>query len=103
MQLVNKTCLKGVPGLYQQDNKGDQAIVYLKFFMESWTWMLTELDQQNGQAFGIVYSSMCPEGELGYFSLMELSQLRGSVGQGVERDRYWDRKPLCEVKNPCNS
>ncbi len=102
MQLLNKTCLKGVPKLYEQDGKGDEAIVHLKFYIDSWTWYLTELDQETGQAFGKVFSSMCPDGELGYFSLPELSNLRGSVGHGVERDRYWEPKPLSEVQNPCS-
>jgi len=101
MQLLNKTCLKGVPGIGAQDNLGDQAIVHLKFFTDSWTWLLTEIDQETGQAFGKVYSSDCPEGELGYFNMIELSQTSGSIGQGIDRDRYWNKKTLAECSNPC--
>jgi len=100
MALLNKTCLKGVPKLYEQDGKGDDAIVYLKFFLQGHTWFLTELDQETGQAFGKVFSQMCPEGELGYFSMIELSQVKGTFC-GVERDRHFKQTPLKDVTNPC--
>ena len=102
MQLLNKTCLKGVPPLYGQDGKGDQAIAYVKFFANSFTWFLTELDQETGEAFGKTYSSHCPEGELGYFSVLELAALRvPPFGTGVERDRHFKPTPLAECRNPC--
>ena len=101
MQLLNKTCIKGVPNLYEQDGKGEQAIVHLKFFIDGWTWFLTELNPETGEAFGKVCSPAEPDGELGYFNLIELSQLRGSIGHGVERDRYWTKCTLAEAKNPC--
>lgn len=103
MNLLTKTCLKDVPNLYAQDGLGDDAIVHLKFFIDSWTWLLTEIDQETGRAFGKVFSSLCPEGELGYFSLIELSESKGSIGHGVERDQYWDKKSLKDCKNPCSS
>jgi len=97
MQLLNKTCLKKVPNLYTQENKGEDAIVHLKFFIDGFTWYLTELDQTTGQAFGYVYNAAYG-GELGYFDLTELAQLKGSVGHGVERDRYWKPTTLAEVR-----
>lgn len=99
MQLLNKTAVAGIPKIGEQDGK--DAIAYLKFFINNWTWFLTELDLETGEAFGKVYSPMEPDGELGYFSMIELSELRGRIGHGVERDRYWDKKPLSQVKNPC--
>ena len=98
MQLLNKTCLKGVPKLYEQDGLGEDAIVHLKFFIDSFTWYITEIDPETGQAFGKTFSSHCPEGELGYVSVVELSQLRGSIGHAVERDRYFSKKPLKDCK-----
>ncbi|MBS0426714.1 MAG: DUF2958 domain-containing protein [Proteobacteria bacterium] len=48
-------------------------------------WLLTELDEPNGLAFGL-----CDLGlgfpELGYVSLAELEALRGPSGLRVERD-----------------
>ena len=101
MDLLNKTCLKNVPTIYAQDGLGDDAIAYLKFFINDWTWFVTELDQKTGEAFGKVYSSGCPDGELGYISMIELSQMSDRrIGHAVERDRYWKPTPLKDVKNP---
>lgn len=36
--------------------------------------------------------------ELGYFSLSELEKVRGPLGLRVERDLYWEPKPLSEVR-----
>ena len=101
MQLLNKTCLRKVPGMGEQDGLGEAAIVHLKFFIGSFTWLLTEIDQETGEAFGKVFSHMCPEGELGYFHMTELSNLRGRFGEGVERDRNWKAQELKDCKNPC--
>jgi hypothetical protein len=98
MDLLNKTCCKGVPAIGSQD--GDDAIVYLKFFLQGHTWFLTELDVETGEAFGKVFSQQCPDGELGYFSMIELSTVRGTFG-AVERDRHFKPTPLADVKNPC--
>ncbi len=100
MNLLTKTVLKGVPPLGAQDGKGKKAIAYIKFFMFGHTWFLTELDPETGDAFGMVYSPQCPDGELGYFSVRELAHL--SVrGVAVERDRNFTKKPLSECRNPC--
>jgi len=96
MNLLTKTCLKPVPALYAQDGKGQAAIAYLKLFIDSFTWYITEIDPQTGEAFGLTVSSHCPEGELGYISVPELAQAQGSIGHGVERDRYFKPKPLSE-------
>ena len=90
MQLLNKTALKGVPPLYSQDGKGTKAIAYLKFFIDSWTWYITEIDHETGYAFGKAISHHCPEGELGYVDIPnQLALMKGSVRQAVERDRYF--------------
>lgn len=102
MDLLNKTCVKGVSPLREQDGKGDGAIVYLKFFLQGWTWFLTELDVETGEAFGKVYSSQCPDGELGYFSMTELSEIRGQFC-AVERDRNFKKTILRDINNPCSS
>ena len=37
------------------------------------------------------------EKEPGYVSLAELQAARGPMGLPVERDLYWQPKPLCEI------
>lgn len=51
------------------------------------SWLLTELDAEDGDiAFGLCDLGVgCPE--LGYVSLSELSSVRGVFGMPIERDR----------------
>lgn len=53
------------------------------------TWLLTELDPEDGDtAFGLCDLGMgCPE--LGYVSLAELASVRGRLGLPVERDLHF--------------
>ena len=60
----------------------------------SWTWYITEFDGQD-ICFGLVVGH---EVELGYFSLAEITALRGPLGLRVERDLYFGPKSLEEVK-----
>ena len=89
---------EALPALYSQDGKGDDATVYVKFFLPGtgWTWFATEFDPEDGIFFGLVAGH---ETELGTFSLAELQKL--SLWGGallVERDLYFDPKPLADVR-----
>lgn len=96
-ELLPKMLLDQLPGLGTQDGKGDQAVVYAKFFTpdSDWVWLLLEYDPESRQAFGLV-SGM--EVELGYFSMDELEEARGPLGLPIERDLYWTPKTLVEAK-----
>ena len=54
------------------------------------TWLLTELDAEDGdRAFGLCDLGFgCPE--LGYVLLSELASVRGPLGIGIERDRTFE-------------
>jgi hypothetical protein len=52
------------------------------------TWLLTELDPDDGLAFGLCDLAM-GEPELGYVSLHELASVRGKLGLPVERDLHF--------------
>ena len=81
---------------YEQDGKGDEAIVHLHYFYGGFDWYITEKDMGDGsddttqyQAFG--YADMgFPE--LGYISIAELIQ------SNIELDLYWTPRTLGEVK-----
>jgi hypothetical protein len=82
---------------YEQDGKGDEAIVHLHYFHPNgFDWYITEKDMGDGtedttqyQAFG--YADMgFPE--LGYISIAELA------ANNVELDLYWTPRTLGEVK-----
>ena len=50
------------------------------------TWYLSELDPETNVAFGLCEIH---EKELGYVSLDELSEYKGPLGLGIERDKYF--------------
>jgi hypothetical protein len=96
MKLLTKANRRSLPPLYSQENKGGDAIAYVKFFTpdSNWTWYATEFDGKD-LFFGLVHGH---EKELGYFSLTELSQVRGSWGLPIERDRHFPPTKLSELR-----
>ena len=97
MKLLTKEIKNVVPKLYSQEEKGDEAVAYIKFFTpwSNWTWYATEFDGED-IFFGLVVGL---ETELGYFSLKELSEVIGPCGLKIERDLYFNPKPLSELRN----
>ena len=89
MKLLTKEIEKKLPKLYSTDGQGNNAKVVVKFFhpRSNWTWYATEYDPDTRTFFGYVDGL---EGELGYFNLDELSEVKDSWGLGIERDMYWD-------------
>ena len=99
MKLLTKEIEKKLPKLYSTDEQGNNAKVVVKFFhsRSNWTWYATEYDPDTRTFFGYVDGL---EGELGYFNLDELSEVKDSWGLGIERDMYWDSSTtLREVMN----
>lgn len=90
-----------IPPLYGQEDKGDYAIVYVKWFapVGAATWFITEF---GGSAEPRLAFGWCDLGlgtpELGYVSLDEVRQLRLPLGLRVERDLWFAPKWLGEVK-----
>jgi hypothetical protein len=94
MMLLTKANRAALPPLHSTENEEDPT-VQVKFFdpTGSWSWYATEFDGAD-TFFGWV-DGMCPE--LGYFSLRELSDHRGRLGLGIERDLHFSPRPLGEV------
>ena len=96
MELIPQNLLKAIPKLYETEEQNN-PIVYIKLFLDGWTWHITELSIDGDIAFGYV---MSPFGaELGYFSLEEIKVIRGSLGLGVERDLSFKPIKLSSIKN----
>ena len=96
MELIPQNLLKAIPKLYETEEQNN-PIVYIKLFLDGWTWHITELSIDGDIAFGYVIS---PFGaELGYFSLEEIKGIRGSLGLGVERDLSFKPIKLSSIKN----
>ena len=85
-----------IPPLYATENEANPT-VWVKLFTpdSSWTWFITEFDGED-LCFGLVVGH---EIELGYFSLAEIVAARGPHGLPIERDLYFQPKPLEEIKN----
>ena len=95
MQLITKELQAKLPPLYACEDKKD-PIVICKFFAPwtNWTWYAIEFDGED-RFFGYVVGH---DNELGYFSLSELQWIEGPFGLKIERDLYFDPKPLSEIK-----
>jgi len=94
MKLMTNDLRTQLPQLYSQEEVDDPKVV-AKFFTpdSSWTWYATEFDGKD-TFFGLVDGH---EKELGYFSLKELESVKGPFGLGVERDLWFESKPLSEL------
>ena len=120
MQLLTKELRRVIPPLYSQEHVQDPLCV-VRFFMPdgAFTWYviegstrekegcgwgvnchhkpLTEYDPDRDDVlfFGYVRGL---ESELGYFTLSELTEIRGMLRLPVERDRHFTPARLSEVK-----
>lgn len=95
MELIPKEIKEQIPSLYATENQNN-PIIFVKLFLDSWTWYITELSIDGDIAFGYVVSSF--GAELGYFSLDEIKGIKGSLGIGVERDLEFKPTRLSVIK-----
>lgn len=93
--LIPKDLLKTIPKLYETEEQNN-PIVYIKLFLDAWTWYITELSIDGDIAFGYVVSPF--ESELGYFSLKELKTIKGALGLKVERDLSFKPTALAIIR-----
>ena len=109
IKLLTKELEKTLPALYSQEANPD-PMVMAKFFTPDagWTWYAiegspvdadgyfdTDKEKVDFLFFGLVSGI---EVELGYFSLSELTSVRGPFGLPIERDLYFEPTRLSEVK-----
>ena len=87
--------IETMPATYEQDGKGDEAIVYLHYFTASSDWYITEKDIDGGiqQAFGYaILNDDTDNAELGYISIAELVRCQ------VELDLHFKPCSLGAIK-----
>jgi len=77
--------------------KVDDPVVLLKWFTpdSSWTWFITEVQQEDEEAFGLVDGH---EAELGYVNIEEMAQVVGPRGLHIERDLHWTPVRLSQIR-----
>ena len=93
--LIPQEIKQQIPKLYETEEHTN-PIVYVKLFLDSFTWYITEISIDDDICFGYVLSSF--GSELGYFSLKEISEVNGSLGTKVECDLYFNPTLLSEIK-----
>ena len=68
-------------------------IAKVKLFTGSWTWFIAGYDPETRRAYGLVSGF---EDETGDIDMPELVNIRGQFGLPIERDLYWEPRPLSE-------
>lgn len=101
MTLLEKIkTLKDLPKLYAQETNRNPT-VYYKLFLPgtSWTWYITEGQQEDDQfiCFGYTYG-LDEEPELGYFSIDELQEVKTKLQAKVELDITFEPAPWYNVE-----
>ncbi|MFH0765756.1 MAG: DUF2958 domain-containing protein, partial [Calditrichota bacterium] len=100
MKLLTKELEAEFPKLYATEKipEGNKKVV-AKFFTpdSSYTWYATEYDPKDRLFFGLVDGGHGDEPEWGYFSLDEISSVRGKMGLPVERDLHFKNKTIGDV------
>lgn len=85
--------------LGSQDGKNGNAICVAKFFLGNYTWYIIEgsYEDDDFMMFGVVVTET--DAEFSYISYKELQSLRMYGYMCVERDRYFDKCKLLDIKD----
>lgn len=109
-ELLDTAFRERLPSLYSNESLGLDALAQVKFFSadSGWTWYAsegspvdedgyfdTDKEKVDFLFFGLVIGY---EIEFGYFSLSELSSVRGGLGLPIERDKFFQPTTLRELK-----
>jgi hypothetical protein len=95
MMLLTKAITASLPKIGATESQGLDALARVKFFTPDagFSWYASEFDGQD-LFFGL---AVLFEPELGYFSLSEISHVRGKLGLPAQRDRWFRETPLREL------
>ncbi len=95
--LIPKEILETLPDLYASTDATD-PLCQVKLFTPdaNWTWYIIELSKEDGSTcYGYVQGL---ESELGYFSLEEIADIRGTLNLPVERDLFFKPTRLSKIR-----
>lgn len=82
--------IRATPKLYEQEQKGMKALVYLHYFFNQSDWYVSELNLEEDLAFGYVCLNGDHEmAEIGYFSISELVSIAV-----INIDLHWTYQTL---------
>ena len=85
--------------LGSQDGKKGNAVCVAKFFLGNYTWYIIEgsYEDDDFMMFGVVVTET--DAEFNYISYNELQNIRMYGYMCVERDRYFDKCKLLDIKD----
>ena len=85
--------------LGSQDGKKGNAVCVAKFFLGNYTWYIIEgsYEDDDFMMFGVVVTET--DAEFSYISYNELQNIRMYGYMCVERDRYFDKCKLLDIKD----
>lgn len=88
-----------LPPLYAQEKEKDPTVC-VKFFTpwSYWTWYITEGEQRGDDFLMFGYVKGMAD-EWGYFSLNELSSIKGPWDLKIERDIHFHQKPASQISD----
>ena len=100
--MMMKLMTKEIEKLFKKTGRQEDVedpIVVAHFFNPSGSgdWWATEYFPEEREFFGYVsiFGDHCDE--WGYFSLAEIASVKGPFGLGIERDLYFEPKPISQV------
>ncbi len=96
-KLIPQALLNDIPDLYATEGEINPLCCVKLFTPDSnWSWYIMELSKNDSNTcYGYVVGL---ENELGYFSLSELEEIRGSLNLPVEVDSSFNPTPLSDIK-----
>ena len=96
-KLIPKELLDNIPKLYETEDEKD-PLCHIKLFTPdaNFTWFIIEVSMDENICYGYVKGL---ENELGYFSLEEILDIRGSLKLPVEIDTSFKPTLLSIVKS----
>lgn len=83
--------LNTMPRTCEQDGMGDEAVVYLHYFIGGCDWYITERDVEDRQLQAFGWADLGYGGELGYINIEEITQA------GAELDFHFKPRALGEI------
>lgn len=99
MKLLTKEIIAKFEKTGRQEDTTNPLII-LKIFNPAGgeTWYMTEYDPENKEFYGYITGSWTDE--WGYSSLEKMEAVKGPIGIGLERDRYFGYKRFEDVIKP---
>jgi len=98
MKLLTQELINRFSNVGSQERIKDPIII-AKFFNPcgAGRWYATEYHPEDQTFFGYVTGLACDE--WGYFSLIEMQELRLPFGMGIERDLHFGERPISVILN----